>query len=229
MQRSRYKWMKEGDANTKYFNHCIKGRAKRNHIKALKVRGLWVQKPFEVREAVVDYFWRHVALEDRDRPRMNGFPFKRLSEEVKNGLVLPFSLIEIEKVVKESDGNKSPEPDGFNFVFTKDFWYLMKDGERIMFDQFYGNSVLPRSLFYSQSRWNFCIEGLPHYISFGMPLQAYLKGVGGTFCYGVEFGHIHVSIGWKRKNLTTNMKTFIQFNIDSVSLHFLFLLWKTNL
>jgi len=57
-----------------------------------------------------------------------------------------------------------------------------------------------------------------------MPLQAYLKGVGGTFCYGVEFGHIHVSIGWKRKNLTTNMKTFIQFNIDSVSLHFLFLL-----
>jgi len=27
-----------------------------------------------------------------------------------------------------------------------------------------------------------------------MPLQAYLKGVGGTPCYCVEFGHIHVSI-----------------------------------
>jgi len=91
-------------------------------------------------------------LEDRDRPRMNEVPFKRLSEEVKNGLVLPFSLIEIEKVMKESDGNKSPEPDGFNFVFTKEFWYLMKDGERIMFDQFYGNSVLPMSFFYTQSR-----------------------------------------------------------------------------
>jgi hypothetical protein len=48
--------MKEGDANTKFCYHCIKGRAKRNNIKALKVGGVWVQKPFEVREAVVDYF-----------------------------------------------------------------------------------------------------------------------------------------------------------------------------
>ena len=81
-------------------------------------------------------------MEDRDRPRMNGFPFKRLSEEVKNGLVLPFSLIEIEKVVKESDENKSSVPDGFNFAFIHEFWYLMKGGVRIMFDQFYGNTVL---------------------------------------------------------------------------------------
>jgi len=48
--------MKEGDANAKFFNHCIKGRAERNHIKALKVGEVWVQKSFEVREAVVNYF-----------------------------------------------------------------------------------------------------------------------------------------------------------------------------
>jgi hypothetical protein len=74
-----------------------------------------------------------------------GSHLKDYSGEEKNGLVLPFSLIKIEKVLKESDGNKSPEPNGFNFAFIKEFWYLMKDEVRIMFHQFYGNSVLPRS------------------------------------------------------------------------------------
>jgi len=46
--------------------------------------------------------------------------------------------------VKESDGNKSPGPDGFNFAFIKDFWYLMKDDVRIMFDQFHANEVVPK-------------------------------------------------------------------------------------
>jgi len=96
--------------------------------------------------------------EDRDRPRLDGVPFKILYKEEKNGLVFPFSLLEIEKVVKESDGNKSLGPDGFNFAFIKEFWYLMKE---------------------------FCFEGLPPYISFGIPLQSYLKAVGGTSCYGV--------------------------------------------
>jgi hypothetical protein len=34
-----------------------------------------------------------------------------------NLLTLPFSLEEIHKVVRESDGNKSPGPDDFNFSF----------------------------------------------------------------------------------------------------------------
>jgi len=61
-------------------------------------------------------------------------------------LVAPFSMEEIEFVIKESDGNKSPGPDGFSFAFVKEFWYLMKDEVRIMFDQFLANEVVPKSL-----------------------------------------------------------------------------------
>jgi hypothetical protein len=56
-------------------------KSKEEIIKALKVGGVWVQKPFEVRQAVVDCFSRHVESEDRDRPMLDGGPFKRLSEE----------------------------------------------------------------------------------------------------------------------------------------------------
>jgi hypothetical protein len=52
----------------------------------------------------------------------------------------------MEAVVRESDGGKSPGPDGFNFAFVKEFWYLLKDEVRIMFDQFHANVVLPKSM-----------------------------------------------------------------------------------
>ena len=68
-----------------------------------------------------------------------------LSEEENRALIAPFSLAEIEVVVKESDGNKSLGPDGFNFTFFKEFWYLLKHEVRMMFDQFYANEVLPKS------------------------------------------------------------------------------------
>ena len=40
-QRSRSKWMREGDTNSKYFHMCVKSRTSWNSIKALKVDGEW--------------------------------------------------------------------------------------------------------------------------------------------------------------------------------------------
>jgi len=61
-------------------------------------------------------------------------------------LVEIFSMEEIESVLKESDGNKCPGPDGYNFAFFMKFWYLMKHEVKSFFDQFYGNETFPRSL-----------------------------------------------------------------------------------
>ena len=54
--------------------------------------------------------------------------------------------MEIEAVVRDSDGGKSPGPNGYNFAIVKEFWYLIKDDVRIMFDQFLANEVLPKSM-----------------------------------------------------------------------------------
>lgn len=145
VQRARSKWLKEGDANSKYFHRSVKLRAQCNSIRALKVEGVWVQTPEEVNGAVVEYFKKQVATTNWERPKLDGVVFEKLSESKNRGLIAPFSMEEIEVVVKESDGNKSPGPDDFNFVFIKEFWYLIKNEVRIMFDQFHENEVVPRS------------------------------------------------------------------------------------
>jgi len=106
----------------------------------------WVDTPKDVRRrVVVDYFKKHVAYEKWERPTLDGVPFAMLSAEDNNAFFAHFSIKEIEVVVKESDGNKSSGPDGFNFAFFKEFWYLLKHEIRIMFDQFYANEALPKS------------------------------------------------------------------------------------
>ena len=146
IQRAKNKWLKDGDVNSNFFHKCVKIRAHRNSIKALKVNDRWVQSPQEVRCVVVDFFSSHVASKEWDRPKLDGVPFPRLSVSENEVLVAPFSVHEIEVAVKESDGNKSPGPDDFSNAFLKEFWYLIKGQVRVMFDQLHGNGVVPKSL-----------------------------------------------------------------------------------
>jgi hypothetical protein len=109
------------------FHKCVKSRFNRNSIKALKEGVNWVQSPMEVKRVVKEYFVNHVSSSFWECPTIDGVPFDMFSEEENRRLVAPFLLEEIEVVVAESEGDKSPGPDGFNFAFVKRFRYFMKD------------------------------------------------------------------------------------------------------
>ena len=99
-----------------------------------------------IREVVVDYFKEHVRSPVWERQKLDGVTFASISDVDNDFLIAPFSMAEIEMVVKACDGNKSPGPDGFNFAFIKHFWYLIKYEVRLYFDQFHGNEVFPKCL-----------------------------------------------------------------------------------
>ena len=95
---------------------------------------------------MVDYFKSQVEGGVRVRPTLEGVHFDSIDDVGNRFLIAPFLQEEIDQVVKDSDGDKSPGPDGFNFAFFKHFWYLVKNKIRIFFDQFHGNGALPRGL-----------------------------------------------------------------------------------
>jgi hypothetical protein len=145
-QRSRSRWLKEGDSNSRYFHNCIKARQRRNKVEALRTSVGWVEGPIPVRQEVVTYFRNHFANDEWQRPTLDGIEFPSLSRDNLENLTAIFTLEEITAVVKDCDGAKSPGPDGFNFAFIKEFWEVMKYEVRIMFDQFHGNACLPKGL-----------------------------------------------------------------------------------
>ncbi|KAK2444918.1 hypothetical protein QL285_015908 [Trifolium repens] len=145
-QRSRSKWLKEGDSNYRFFHNCIKARKRRNNLNVLRTPRGWVEGPSLVRKEVVEYFKDHFDDVGWRRPTLDGIDFPQLSGAQVDILTANFTLEEISEVVKGSDGSKSPGPDGFNFAFIKEFWELLKGDVRILFDQFHGNSCLPKSI-----------------------------------------------------------------------------------
>ncbi|MCI07509.1 transposon TX1 putative 149 kDa protein, partial [Trifolium medium] len=145
-QRSRSKWLREGDSNSGYFHACVKSRMMRNSISALYTPSGWVEGPGNVREAAVSFFRNHFSVEEWERPTLDGVDFPVLSLDQNDQLTEPFSIEEIEEVVNSSDGSKCPGPDGFNFAFIKEFWELMKNEVKILFDQFFENDCFPGCL-----------------------------------------------------------------------------------
>lgn len=91
------------------------------------------------------FFKSYFAKSWVDRPTLDGVHFLSLSKAEAGGMIVPFSEEDIRRVVLESDGTKSPGPDGFNFSFYKRFWDLLKGEVGIMFNQFFHFVTLPRS------------------------------------------------------------------------------------
>jgi hypothetical protein len=120
-QKSRSKWLKEGDANSRFFHACVKNRKKSNSIVALKKGRSWLTNPVLVRAEVVEYFKNHYKEVSWIRPNLDGIMFARLNGDQCEGLEGRFLDYEVWEVVADADGNKSPGPDGFNFNFLRNF------------------------------------------------------------------------------------------------------------
>lgn len=74
----------------------------------------------------------------------DGVQFKSISDAQSDMLTSEFSVLEIEATVRECDGNKSPGPDGYNFMFVKKFWHLLKDDVCRLVAEFHGNGILAK-------------------------------------------------------------------------------------
>ncbi|GKV27589.1 hypothetical protein SLEP1_g36748 [Rubroshorea leprosula] len=145
-QKSRSKWVHEGDANTRFFHRVAKGRRAQNNIAGLMCDGVWIDEPDLVKNEIVRYFTSLFQGEQWNRPKLGNINFQQLSEEKKDWLERPFSVEEIEEGLRSCEGSKAPGPDGYNFNFLKYAWQSIKEDFINFFSEFHRNGKLVRGL-----------------------------------------------------------------------------------
>jgi exonuclease III len=118
-QKSRLRWVKEGDSNSRYFHESIKSRRRKNQLIALKDGDRWIQGVPEVKGFVKNFYEDNFRERWEDRPNLNGLTFRSLTMEDNMELTASFTCDEVREAIWSSDGNKCPGPDGFNFNFLK--------------------------------------------------------------------------------------------------------------
>ena len=144
--KSRLLWLKDGDANSKYFHSVISSRRRRNSIVSLLVNGTLVEGVQPIRNAVYSHFKDHFAAPCISRLGVENLHFQNLSYVKGNGLIKSFSAGEVKATVWDCDSFKSPGPYGVNFSFIKAFWDELKDDIMRFMSDFHRNGKLTRGI-----------------------------------------------------------------------------------
>jgi len=145
-QQSRAQWLREEDANSKYFHGIMSNRRRRNSIPFFLVNGVLVEGVDNVQNAVYSHFSTHFQRRPLQRPCMDSLAFRSLSTEEGATLTRPFSVDEVRRAVWDCENYKSPGPDGINFGFIKEFWDTLKDDVMRFLGEFHRNGKLARGI-----------------------------------------------------------------------------------
>jgi len=89
-QQSRNQWLREGDANSKFFHSVMTSRRRHNTICSILVDGVRIEGVEPVRHAIFTHFARHFQLQNEVQPSMSNLHFRSLSMVEGGGLIKPF-------------------------------------------------------------------------------------------------------------------------------------------
>ncbi|PNX79707.1 cysteine-rich receptor-like protein kinase, partial [Trifolium pratense] len=145
-QQSRSLWLKEGDANSKYFHSVLASRSRRNAISVIQVEGSTLEDVAHIRQAVFSHFASHFKTSTEERPGVDNLQFKRLNYVEGSSLTKPFTETEVKSAVWDCDSYKSPGPDGINFGFIKDFWAELRGDVMRFISDFHRNGKLAKGI-----------------------------------------------------------------------------------
>jgi hypothetical protein len=124
-QRSRLRWLREGDANSKLFHAVANGRRTKNYIAAVRVGEMLVTE--QERKNVI-FTEAYAELLGAIHNREHGIELQALDIPTKDLHELDriFSEEEVWSTIKELPSDRAPGPDGFTCAFYKRVWPVIK-------------------------------------------------------------------------------------------------------
>lgn len=126
-QKSRCKWLRFGDRNTRYFHGTTVSRRKRQRIEALQdSNGEWVYDPDTLKSMTVSFF-QNLYIDDMGNNM--SFPirgcFPSLSENDVVGFSADLRMFEVKKALFAIGALKASGPDGFQAIFFQKQWPIV--------------------------------------------------------------------------------------------------------
>ncbi|XP_072058140.1 uncharacterized protein [Arachis hypogaea] len=123
-QKSREKWIRCGDRNTKFFHLQTIIRRKRNKIHGLFLEdGTWSSEATVLESETNSFFQKLFSTREAvNLDAMGEFPCHSLSREACQKLVEPVALEEVKRAVFGMNSFKASGSDGFQALFYKEFW-----------------------------------------------------------------------------------------------------------
>lgn len=121
LQKSREMWLKDGDANTKFFHLSTIIDRKQNSITSIKIdRDRWIYNPYEIGNYFEENFKTLLQTSNPIIPDDLEQLISPIITEEDNQLLNKIPTIaEIENIVKSMNSLKSPGPDGMPALFYK--------------------------------------------------------------------------------------------------------------
>lgn len=144
-QKSRVRWVVEGDHNTSFF-HCLASQHRRNNfVSSMLFRDKFVEGNKELGREASNHFARMYEEEFNWRPSLDGINFCSLDESSRLSLEGCFSEDEIFEDLRACKKDKASGPDGFNMGFLQEFWDVVKDIVDL-FNKFHRSGSFVKSL-----------------------------------------------------------------------------------
>uniref|UniRef100_A0A8R7TIB7 Reverse transcriptase domain-containing protein n=1 Tax=Triticum urartu TaxID=4572 RepID=A0A8R7TIB7_TRIUA len=136
-----FRWAVQGEENTKYFQACAMERLKRNAITNLLMSdGRLIENHDEKVAAFYDCFKRRMGVSNQLE---FDFELSKLIQKCQGleELSVPFTKEEIDNVIKIIPADCAPGPDGFDGIFLKVCWEIIKEDFYALCEDFWNGTI----------------------------------------------------------------------------------------
>ncbi|KAG7573473.1 Endonuclease/exonuclease/phosphatase superfamily [Arabidopsis suecica] len=144
-QRSRQKWLRSGNRNSKYFHASVKGNRSRKRIEKLKdAIGVFQFSEAAKGEVASNYFEN--LFKSSNPPSFNdwfeGF-LPKVTDEMNVRLIARVSKEEIREAAFSVKASSAPGADGMSALFFQQYWYIVGDQVTKEIQAFFANGSFP--------------------------------------------------------------------------------------
>lgn len=126
-QRSKAKWLKEGDSNSAYFHRMATQRKRTNHISFIHDEVGSSTNQRQISQAFTEFFRNSIGNEHCASVQANWELLFTHNQVDMRSLEEPFTLDEIREAVFSMGSDKAPGPDGFPALFFQHYWDMVKN------------------------------------------------------------------------------------------------------